>query len=36
MFDTEERGLSVRGESREFGMVRLAHRWNRAEGSTIG
>jgi lipopolysaccharide transport system ATP-binding protein len=27
LFDTVERGIIVRGESREFGMVRLAHRW---------
>jgi lipopolysaccharide transport system ATP-binding protein len=27
LFDSQERGLSVRGASREFGMVRLAHRW---------
>ena len=27
MFDTCERGLTVRGESREFGLVRLSHRW---------
>lgn len=27
LFDTVERGLSVRGESREFGLVRLPHRW---------
>lgn len=27
MFDTRERGLTVRGESREFGLVRLPHRW---------
>lgn len=27
LFDTEERILTVRGESREFGMVRLPHRW---------
>ncbi len=27
LFDTVERGLIVRGESREFGLVRLAHRW---------
>lgn len=27
LFDTIERGLTVRGESREFGMVRLAHAW---------
>ncbi len=30
LFDTEERGLTVRGESREFGLVRLAHRWHGA------
>jgi lipopolysaccharide transport system ATP-binding protein len=30
LFDSEERGLSVRGQSREFGMVRLAHRWTHA------
>ncbi|MBS0558325.1 MAG: ABC transporter ATP-binding protein [Proteobacteria bacterium] len=28
LFDTIERGLTVRGASREFGMVRLAHAWN--------
>jgi lipopolysaccharide transport system ATP-binding protein len=27
LFDTVERGLVVRGASREFGLVRLAHRW---------
>jgi len=27
LFDTAERGLVVRGASREFGLVRLAHRW---------
>lgn len=27
LFETEERILTVRGESREFGMVRLPHRW---------
>ncbi len=30
VFDTMERGLVVRGASREFGMVRLAHRWTSA------
>lgn len=30
MFDTLERGLIVRGASREFGLVRLAHRWEAA------
>jgi lipopolysaccharide transport system ATP-binding protein len=35
VFDTVERGVTVRGASREFGMVRLAHRWNRiADDST--
>ncbi len=27
LFDTVERGIIVRGASREFGLVRLAHRW---------
>jgi lipopolysaccharide transport system ATP-binding protein len=27
LFETEERVLTVRGEQREFGMVRLPHRW---------
>lgn len=27
LFDTVQRELLVRGESREFGLVRLAHRW---------
>ena len=35
IFDTVERGLTVRGASREFGLVRLAHRWN-AIASEIG
>lgn len=29
VFDTVERGLIVRGASREFGMVRLAHCWKK-------
>jgi lipopolysaccharide transport system ATP-binding protein len=29
LFDTLERVLTVRGESRELGMVRLPHRWER-------
>ncbi len=29
LFDTVERGLTVRGSTRELGMVRLAHRWGR-------
>lgn len=28
LFDTVERDVVVRGASREFGLVRLAHRWN--------
>jgi len=32
IFDTIERGLSVRGATRELGLVRLAHRWNRSQG----
>ncbi len=27
LFDTVERGFAIRGQSREFGMVRLGHRW---------
>ena len=30
VFDTMERGVTVRGASRELGLVRLAHRWNPA------
>ncbi|MHB8447245.1 MAG: ABC transporter ATP-binding protein, partial [Rudaea sp.] len=33
LFDTLERGLTVRGESREFGMVRLAHAWRECADS---
>ena len=29
VFDTVERALTIRGASREFGLVRLPHRWNR-------
>jgi lipopolysaccharide transport system ATP-binding protein len=28
LFDTIERGITVRGASREFGLVRLGHTWN--------
>jgi len=31
LFDTLERGLTVSGQSREFGMVRLRHQWLNAE-----
>jgi lipopolysaccharide transport system ATP-binding protein len=34
LFDTLERTLSVRGQSREFGMVRLRHRWITEAGDT--
>ena len=33
LFDTVERGLVVRGASREFGLVRLAHRWRTDGGA---
>ena len=32
VFDTVERALTIRGASREFGLVRLPHRWNRLGG----
>ncbi|MEO6688396.1 MAG: ABC transporter ATP-binding protein [Dokdonella sp.] len=36
VFDTVERGVIVRGASREFGLVRLAHRWTHSsEGSNL-
>ncbi|MBL0164634.1 MAG: ABC transporter ATP-binding protein [Xanthomonadales bacterium] len=35
LFDTLERGLTIRGESREFGLVRLAHRWNHSAGGQV-
>jgi lipopolysaccharide transport system ATP-binding protein len=31
LFDTIERGIVVRGESREFGLVRLEHEWTDIE-----
>ncbi len=30
LFDTLERGIVVRGNTREFGLIRLPHRWNDA------
>ena len=33
LFDTLERALVIRGESREFGLVRLQHRWIEPETS---
>ena len=34
LFDTLERGVSIRGESREFGLVRLRHRWVTREATS--
>ncbi|MGH8041696.1 MAG: ABC transporter ATP-binding protein [Rudaea sp.] len=34
LFDTLERGVTVRGKSREFGMVRLTHVWNETPAPT--
>ena len=36
LFDTLERGLTIRGESREFGLVRLPHNWKQAAGDRSG
>ena len=33
LFDTLERSVVVRGESREFGLVRLEHEWTDVERS---
>jgi len=33
LFDTIERPLTVRGQSREFGVVRLAHTWRTVAGA---
>lgn len=33
LFDTLERSLTVRGQSRELGMVRLAHEWRECAGA---
>ena len=30
LFDTVERGLTIRGATREFGLVQLSHRWRSA------
>jgi lipopolysaccharide transport system ATP-binding protein len=32
LFDTVERAVVVRGATREFGLVRLAHRWGGITG----
>jgi lipopolysaccharide transport system ATP-binding protein len=34
LFDTLERGLVVRGNSRELGLVRLTHRWHEVEAAS--
>ena len=34
LFDTIERGIVVRGSTREFGLVRLRHRWNDASAQS--
>lgn len=34
IFDTVERGVVVRGSSRELGLVRMPHRWNRTPVET--
>jgi lipopolysaccharide transport system ATP-binding protein len=35
LFDTLERGIVVRGSTREFGLVRLHHRWSDAPASAM-
>ena len=35
LFDTIERGIVVRGNTREFGLVRLHHRWHDAPASAM-
>ena len=32
VFDTLERGVTIRGATREFGLVQLAHRWDAGAG----
>jgi lipopolysaccharide transport system ATP-binding protein len=32
VFDTLERGITIRGATREFGLVQLPHRWSPASG----
>lgn len=32
LFDTMERGVTIRGQSREFGLIRLPHTWNADAG----
>ncbi len=36
LFDTLERGIVVRGQSREFGLVRLEHVWRQAPAAIDG
>ncbi len=35
LFDTIERGIVVRGNSREVGLVRLSHRWQHVEPRSV-
>jgi lipopolysaccharide transport system ATP-binding protein len=35
LFDTLERGLTIRGQSREFGLVQLKHSWIGAQPSVV-
>ncbi len=35
LFDTLERSLTIRGQSREFGLVRLSHSWIAAQTSVL-
>jgi lipopolysaccharide transport system ATP-binding protein len=35
LFDTLTRTLTVRGESREFGLVRLPHKWSQVETEAV-
>lgn len=35
LFDTIERSIVVRGNTREFGLVRLSHRWNDASAPAV-
>jgi lipopolysaccharide transport system ATP-binding protein len=35
LFDTLERGLTIRGQSREFGLVQLKHSWIGGQSSVV-
>jgi lipopolysaccharide transport system ATP-binding protein len=36
LFDTVERAFTVRGRAREFGLVRLPHRWHTSASGDKG